>query len=171
MHSLVVVTASNGCWAIAGGGGAKAHVSLGLTSRLNGDPLDGAHFVDQRHSSYASAAHDVWREVLARNAALIERYRERMHPAYVGGMRALALPTEVPRIEDLNERLVPTGWKTVCVDGYIPTSAYVGLMSESIFPISRTVRRAEHIDFAPEPDLVHDVLGHLPMLFCAEYRA
>jgi phenylalanine-4-hydroxylase len=140
------------------------------TSDSAGAGRYGGHFVDQRHATYPSAAHEVWREVLARNAALIAQYGTRMHPAYAAGMRDLALPNRVPRIEELNERLAPTGWSTVCVDGYIPSSAYAGLMSESIFPISRTVRRAEHIDFAPEPDLVHDVLGHLPMLFCAEYR-
>lgn len=129
-----------------------------------------AHIVEQQHAMYPPAAHAVWREVLARNVALIEHCGARMHPAYVAGLRALALPMRVPQIEELNARLAPTGWETVCVDGYIPTSAYVGLMSRSVFPVSRFVRLAEHIDFAPEPDLVHDVLGHLPMLFCAEYR-
>ena len=141
------------------------------TSGSSGAVFHCGHFVDQRHAAYTPAAHEVWREVLARNAALIAQYGARMHPAYAKGMQDLALPNRVPRIEELNERLTATGWRTVCVDGYIPSSAYVGLMSESIFPISRTVRRAEHIDFAPEPDLVHDVLGHLPMLFCADYRA
>lgn len=129
-----------------------------------------AYFVDQQHSAYTSAEHGVWRTVLSRNAALIAQYGARMHPAYIVGARALALPTHIPGIEELNERLAPTGWKTVCVDGYIPTSAYVGLMSENIFPVSRMVRREEHIDFAPAPDFVHDVLGHLPMLFSPEYR-
>jgi phenylalanine-4-hydroxylase len=85
-------------------------------------------------------------------------------------MRALELPEHIPQIEELNERLAPTGWQTVCVDGYIPTAAYVGLMSASLFPVSRVIRRPEHTDYAPAPDLAHDILGHLPMLFSPEHR-
>lgn len=133
-------------------------------------PSHSQHFIDQRHSSYTTAEHDVWRQVLSRNASMIAQYAHRMHPDYVQGMRSLALPSHIPAIEDINRCLAPTGWKTVCVDGYIPSAAYVGLMSASIFPVSRMVRRAEHIDFAPAPDFVHDVLGHLPMLFSIEYR-
>jgi phenylalanine-4-hydroxylase len=128
------------------------------------------YLVDQHYTSYEASAHDVWRKVLARNERLISEYREWMHPAYVEGMQALALPRRIPRTEELNERLEPTGWKVVSVDGYIPSEAYVALMSCGIFPVSRDVRRFEHIDFAPAPDMVHDVLGHLPMLFSEEYR-
>ena len=130
----------------------------------------GVYAVDQQHWAYTSDEHAVWREVQSRNSALIAQYGHRMHPAYLQGMRSLALPACIPAIEDINRRLAPTGWRTLCVDGYIPTAAYVGLMSANIFPVSRTLRRAEHIDFAPGPDFVHDVLGHLPMLFSAEYR-
>jgi len=139
-------------------------------SKAFGRAQHARHFVDQDHSAYPALAHAVWREVLARNAALIAEYGHKMNPIYTEGMRELELPTHVPRIEQLNRRLAPTGWRTVCVDGYIPSAAYATLISQRIFPISRVVRRPEHIDFAPDPDLVHDVLGHLPMLFSPEYR-
>lgn len=128
------------------------------------------HFVDQDHSAYSATEHRVWRDVLARNEEIVAHCGKWLHPAYVEGMRALDLPRRVPRIEEINERLGPTGWRIACVDGYIPTSAYVGLMSARIFPVSRAIRRPEHIDFAPAPDMVHDILGHLPMLFAPEHR-
>ena len=128
------------------------------------------HFVKQRYSTYPAIAHGVWRDVLSRNEELIARHEKWMHPAYVEGMRALDLPRRIPRVEEINERLAPTGWRIACVDGYIPTSAYVGLMSEQVFPVSRTIRRPEHIDFAPAPDMAHDILGHLPMLFLPQHR-
>jgi phenylalanine-4-hydroxylase len=56
------------------------------------------------------------------------------------------------------------------VDGYVPSSAYVSLMASSVFPVSRRIRRLEHVDYSPEPDLAHDVIGHLPMLFSREHR-
>jgi phenylalanine-4-hydroxylase len=135
-------------------------------------PLDAYsdHFVPQRYEQYDASAHDVWREVVERNERLVRTHRHRVHPAYAQGLDALRLPRRIPRLEDLNERLQGTGWSIVAVDGYIPTSAYVGLMAQSVFPVSRAIRRPIHIDFAPAPDLVHDVLGHLPLLFSREHR-
>jgi phenylalanine-4-hydroxylase len=128
------------------------------------------YLVDQDYGRYGQSAQEVWREVLSRNAALTAEYGKWVPDVYREGMRALELPERIPRLEELNERLQPTGWRTVCVNGYVPTSAYVGLMSMNIFPVSRLIRRPEHIDFAPAPDLVHDVLGHLPLLFSADHR-
>jgi phenylalanine-4-hydroxylase len=128
------------------------------------------YVTDEDYEAHGEAAHDVWREVLRRNNDLIRGYAQRMHPIYVEGRRALALPERIPRVDELNERLEPTGWRILPVAGYIPSAAYVGLMSHSIFPVSRVIRCAEHIDFAPGPDMVHDILGHLPQLFSAEYR-
>jgi phenylalanine-4-hydroxylase len=124
----------------------------------------------QDYGAYSADAHAVWSEVLARSEEVVARHADRIHPAYVEGLRALQLPDRVPRIEELNERLQSTGWKTVAVDGYLPATTYALLMAENVFPVSSRIRRREHIDFAPEPDMVHDILGHLPMLFCAEHR-
>jgi phenylalanine-4-hydroxylase len=128
------------------------------------------YLTEENHALHETAAHDVWREVLRRNDDLLQKYGKWIHPAYVEGIRSLALPTRIPRADELNARLEPTGWRIVSVDGYIPTAAYAGLMAASIFPLSRVIRRPEHIDFAPAPDMVHDILGHLPMLFCPEFR-
>jgi phenylalanine-4-hydroxylase len=128
------------------------------------------YLVSQRHGDYTDVDHAVWAEVLSRNEQLIEQYEQWIPPAYLEGARAMDLPRRVPSVDEINERLEPTGWKTVCVDGYVPTSAYVGLMSRNVFPISRAIRRPEHIDYATAPDLVHDILGHLPMLFSPEHR-
>jgi phenylalanine-4-hydroxylase len=129
-----------------------------------------SHLTPQRHTDYTEDDEAVWREVLRRNEWLLERYASRIPPAYVTGLASLDLPGHLPRVEEINERLASTGWRTVCVDGYIPSAAYVGLMSRSIFPISRNIRRPEHVDYAPAPDLVHDILGHLPLLFSPEHR-
>jgi phenylalanine-4-hydroxylase len=126
--------------------------------------------VAQDYATYSADAHAVWSEVLARNEQLVTRHADRIHPVYIEGLRALELPSRIPLTEEINERLLGTGWKIVAVDGYLPATTYASLMAESIFPVSSRIRRREHIDFAPEPDMVHDILGHLPMLFCAEHR-
>ena len=129
-----------------------------------------SQLVAQRHEEYGADAHRAWREALQRNEWLLSSWGSRVHPAYEEGIRALDLPKSVPRMEEINERLAPTGWQVVCVDGYVPSSIYAGLMEARLFPMSRRMRRPEHVDYAPEPDLVHDVIGHLPMLFSPQHR-
>ncbi len=109
-------------------------------------------------------------EALARHTSFVARHSDRVHPAYLGGLQALRLSQRIPRTEEINERLVPTGWKTACVVGYIPVGMLIGLLSSRTLPLSRRIRRFEHIDHAPGPDVVHDVFGHLPMLFSPDYR-
>lgn len=129
------------------------------------------HFVDQAYDEYTESDHAVWAEVLARNTALRRSHGRWFPEAYLEGIERMRLHSRVPRIAELNDHLAPTGWQTVGVDGYIPSAAYARLMTMRVFPISRGLRRAEHIDFAPAPDFVHDVLGHLPMLFSPPFRA
>jgi len=119
---------------------------------------------------YDAVAQEVWREVLRRNDELVHEQGKWIHPAYLEGLRRLDLPSTIPRPDELNARLEPIGWSVVSVAGYLPTAAYAGLVADGILPISRVVRRPEHIDFAPAPDMVHDVLGHLPLLFSPEFR-
>lgn len=128
------------------------------------------YLAEERYDAHLDSSHDVWREVLRRNAELIREHSSRMHPGYVAGRRSLALTGRIPRVEELNQSLSRTGWRIVPVDGYIPTAIYAGLMARNIFPVSRVIRRPEHVDFAPAPDMVHDILGHLPLLFSEEYR-
>ena len=140
-----------------------------LLDETNLLPQFRSYSVPQDHERYTAAEHAVWERVVLRNEALVAAHADRIHPAYLDGLRQLALPRHVPRLEELDERLQPTGWRTVCVEGYVPNAVYLGLMARRIFPVSRAVRRPEHIDYAPAPDLVHDVLGHLPMLFSFEH--
>lgn len=128
------------------------------------------YLISQEHAAYTPDDHAVWREALGRHTALVARHRDRMHPAYLEGLQALQLSPRIPRIEELNERLAPTGWKTACVDGGVPTATLIDLQSSRTLPVARRIRRFEHIDHAPGPDIVHDVFGHLPMLFSPEYR-
>jgi phenylalanine-4-hydroxylase len=151
-------------------GKASAKRTVGSTDRsvAIGDELS---FVvaEENHAHYEAAAQDVWREVLRRNDELIRQHGKYVHPAYLEGISKLALPARIPQADELNERLESTGWRVVSVDGYIASPAYADLMASGVFPVSRLIRRREHIDFAPTPDLVHDILGHLPMLFFPEF--
>jgi phenylalanine-4-hydroxylase len=146
-------------------------VVSGVTARSAWEEkLPQDYVVAQHWDAYGDEEHGAWRQVLARNSWMLDTWGDRVHPEYVAGLAALSLPDRIPRVEDINERLEPTGWRVVCVDGYVPTSAYVALMASSVFPMSRRIRRLHHVDYSPEPDLAHDVIGHLPMLFSREHR-
>jgi phenylalanine-4-hydroxylase len=125
----------------------------------------------QRHADYTDLQHDTWRRLLARTEALVERHESRLHPAYVEGFRQLLLPWKtIPRLDDINAALAAFGWRTLCVNGYLPPEVYSGLLARGIFPICREIRPLEHLEFSPTPDLAHDMLGHIPMLVSAEHR-
>jgi phenylalanine-4-hydroxylase len=108
---------------------------------------------------------------MERADGLLAELGSRVHPAYREGWERLGLSHDrIPTIDEINEKLAPTRWQVVGVDGYIPTSTYVGMMARRVFPVARMLRSPEHIDYSPMPDMAHDLIGHLPMLFSAEHR-
>jgi phenylalanine-4-hydroxylase len=126
--------------------------------------------IPQRHQDYTDTEHETWRRLLARAQALVTQYESRLHPEYVEGFRRLVLPwTSIPRLEDVNATLQGFGWRTLCVNGYLPPEVYSGLLANGVFPISRQIRPLQHLEFSPTPDLAHDMLGHIPMLMATEH--
>jgi phenylalanine-4-hydroxylase len=124
----------------------------------------------QRHGDYTRAEHDTWRRLLAGAEELVSRYESRLHPDYVEGFRQIILPwTSIPRLDEIDAALGRFGWRTLCVNGYLPPEVYSGLLARGIFPISREIRPLHHLEFSPTPDLAHDMLGHIPMLASAEH--
>lgn len=129
------------------------------------------YIVPQRHDDYTRAEHDTWRHLLARAAELVHDLNPWLHPSYIEGFRQLVEPwSKIPCVEDVSAALAAFGCNTVCVDGYIPPDVYAGLIARGTFPVSRVIRKPEHVDFSPAPDLAHDLLGHIPMLISGEYR-
>lgn len=129
------------------------------------------YIAPQNHGGYTDVEHATWGRLRARTAALVHDLNPWLHPAYIEGFRRLVEPwSRIPCIEDVSAALAAFGCNTVCVDGYIPPDVYAGLIARGMFPVSRAIRRPEHVDFSPAPDLAHDLLGHIPMLISSEYR-
>jgi phenylalanine-4-hydroxylase len=126
--------------------------------------------VAQRHEDYTQTEHETWRLLLARAESVVSRFEAWLHPAYVEGFRRLVLPWKsIPRLDEVGAALSSFGWQTLCVDGYIPPEIYAALLAHGIFPIARAIRRREHLEFSPTPDLAHDMLGHIPALVSPEH--
>jgi phenylalanine-4-hydroxylase len=125
----------------------------------------------QRHEDYSPEEHDTWRQLVARTRESVDRYENRLHPDYVAGFRRWVQPcSEIPDLEQISAMLAHIGWRALCVNGYLPADIYSALLSRGIFPVSREIRRPEHLDFSPVPDLAHDLIGHVPMLASLEHR-
>lgn len=121
---------------------------------------------------FSSEATRLWQRIWAKHLAFLASCRDRVDASYLAGLAQLDLdPFGVPTVEDINRRLAAIGWSAVPVDGYIPTPVYTKLLLQRIFPVAAFLRSAAHVDHSPAPDFAHDVLGHLPLLFCPQHRA
>jgi phenylalanine-4-hydroxylase len=119
-------------------------------------------FIDQPYSLYSEANHEAWR-------SLFERMRPRWdlyaNDHFLAGINALCLdPTKVPELKDVNRFLKPmTGFEAKAVSGYIPAFLFFDCLRNRQFPTTVTIRSGESLDYLPEPDIFHDVAGHVPM--------
>lgn len=127
--------------------------------------------VPQSHASYTGADQRAWRVFLENQLMIIDQYPECFDQAYLNGLHELKFNNiDIPTELHLNRCLAPIGWHVVFVDGYLPPKVYMGMLLGRCFPVARNLRSLDQLDLSPTPDLIHDVLGHLPMLFCNKYR-
>lgn len=119
-------------------------------------------FVDQDYAAYDEEAHAVWRLLFERRmATLIDTGSE----AFLTGMERIGLSSErVPDLADVNVRLAArTGWAAVGVSGFIPAAQFFRCLERRRFPTTLQVRPRAQLDYLPEPDIFHDVFGHVPL--------
>ena len=104
-------------------------------------------------------------------AAASRRSPDWRRPAYVKALNVLLdRCAGLPTLEEINEWLMPTGWQVESVAGYVSTADYHHMLNRRTFPVTHTIRTLRDLEHSAAPDFAHDVLGHLPMLFEADYR-
>ncbi len=140
-----------------------------MSARDRLPPWLAAYVVDQDYDVYTETDHRVWHTVLS---GIHGRLARTAHPAYARGLEAAGMSLDrIPRIDAMDARLAEIGWGAVCVDGFIPPRAFQALQAERVLPISAAIRRADHLEYTPAPDIVHEAAGHAPMLADPEYAA
>jgi phenylalanine-4-hydroxylase len=119
--------------------------------------------IDQAHATYSATDHDVWRRLAARQRDLLQG---RAAQAFLDGLDHLDIgEAGVPDFARLNKRLqAMTGWSVVAVPGLVPDEAFFALLADRKFPAGRFIRRPDQFDYIEEPDIFHDVFGHVPLL-------
>jgi len=122
----------------------------------------GQLFIQQPYELYSEQNHEAWRKLYAR---LLPRWDRYANEHFLGGIHSLCLdPNRIPRLEDVNRFLRPlTGFQTKAVSGYVPSFVFFDCLRNRAFPTTVTIRRSDKLDYLPEPDIFHDVAGHVPM--------
>jgi phenylalanine-4-hydroxylase len=118
-------------------------------------PQDWGHFSAQDHAT--------WDMLFARQTTMLPG---RASEAYLRGIDVLKLSKPgIPDFAELSERLTAaTGWRVVAVPGLIPDDVFFDCLADRIFVAGNFIRRPDQLDYLQEPDIFHDVFGHVPML-------
>ncbi len=126
-------------------------------ARLNGDL-----YISQPFELYSFENHESWRLLFARMQSRWQKYAN-VH--FLQGIESLCLdPNKVPKLEDVNRFLEPlTHFKAKPVSGYVPAFKFFDCLRNREFPTTITIRRSDKLDYLPEPDIFHDIAGHVPM--------
>ena len=120
-----------------------------------------AHLV-QSWERYTAEEHAVWRTLYARR---METLVSTGSEAVLRGVERIALPSDsIPDLSRLNARLSPlTGWRATPIGGFLEARAFFASLARREFPTTITIRPPHSLDYIPEPDIFHDVFGHVPL--------
>ncbi|MFN8139193.1 MAG: phenylalanine 4-monooxygenase [Fimbriimonadales bacterium] len=123
---------------------------------------DGKLYIDQPYDLYSEENQETWRQLYARIRPKWEQYA---HPKFMEGVANLALkPDGIPHLDDINKFLEPlSGFSAKAVSGYVPAYLFFDCLRTRAFPTTITIRDINSLDYLPEPDIFHDVAGHVPM--------
>src|SRR5690348_8511201 len=123
---------------------------------------NGRIYIQQPYELYSEENHEAWRRLFARLTPRWERYA---NEHFLKGIHQLCLdPLRLPKLEDVNRFLKPlTGFQARAVSGYIPAFLFFDCLRNRTFPTTITIRPSGKLDYLPEPDIFHDVSGHVPM--------
>jgi len=141
-----------------------AEVGLTTTeaSFIEAAQANGQLYIHQPYELYSDENQQAWRLLYERMLPRWERYA---NAHFLEGIHALCLnPRRIPRLEEVNRFLKPlTGFQAKAVSGYIPSFLFFDCLRNRAFPTTITIRRSDKLDYLPEPDIFHDIAGHVPM--------
>ncbi len=119
--------------------------------------------IEQRWGDYTAQDHGTWKTLYNRQ---LERLKGYVCEEYLQGLKTLHLTADfVPDYEKLNRHLrAATGWEVLAVPGLIASKPFFTMLANRQFPAGTFIRKPEQLDYLEEPDIFHDVFGHIPLL-------
>ncbi len=126
--------------------------------------------VDQNWNNYTLDDHDTWRILFERQMEILE---PRVCKEYLEGVKALGFTADrIPKFDEINERLEAiTGWQIAATKGLVKSRAFFDMLKDKKFPTGFFIRSKEQLDYLEEPDILHDLFGHIPLLTQPSYAA
>jgi phenylalanine-4-hydroxylase len=136
-------------------------------------PMYATGIVEQPWDDYSEADHEVWRQLYERQRQLLVG---RASDEFLAAQDAMGMtPDRIPKFSELNTVLkAATGWEVIGVEGLLPELDFFDHLAHRRFPVTWWIRRPDQIDYIEEPDLFHDLFGHVPLLMLpvfADYMA
>jgi phenylalanine-4-hydroxylase len=123
----------------------------------------GDYTIEQDWAGYSADQHAVWRLLFERQQQLLvgRACREYLDGLQGLGVAAGGIP-DFRRLSDLLDRA--TGWRIAAVPGLVPDDVFFGFLAQRRFPATCFIRRRDQLDYLEEPDVFHDICGHVPLL-------
>ena len=121
------------------------------------------YIIEQNWRDYGAEEHAIWRLLFERQQRLLEG---RACNEYLEGLHGLEVAAEgIPNFRELSRILdLTTGWGIVAVPGLVPDAVFFNFLARRRFPSTCFIRRRDQLDYLQEPDVFHDIYGHVPML-------
>lgn len=141
---------------------APAGLTTGNAPFIENARHDGQLYITQPWELYSAENHRAWRLLYERMLPKWERFA---NERFLQGIAALSLDHgKVPKLDDVNRFLCPlTGFRAKAVSGYVPAFHFFDCLRNREFPTTITIRPSNRLDYLPEPDIFHDIAGHVPM--------
>lgn len=122
-------------------------------------------YIGQNYGGYTAENQETWRVLYDRQMVYLANNASEV---YLSGARSINLVRDhIPYLEgpqSVNKFLMPlTGWQSKAVPGYLPAKAFFACLARREFPTTIVIRSRESIDYLPEPDIFHDIFGHVPL--------
>ena len=121
----------------------------------------------QDAARYTTADHDTYRRLYTRQLQQLPGFA---CDEFVAAVGRLGAADRIPQLDAISEQLHrASGWQLVAVPGLIPEEAFFALLAERRFPVTDWIRTPQEFDYVVEPDIFHDLFGHVPLLFNATF--
>ena len=119
--------------------------------------------IPQAWEAYTDVEHQTWVTLYERQMKILPG---RAADVFLKGLDALDLHgSGIPDFREMNAKLQAlTGWTVVCVPGLVPDEVFFDHLANRRFPSGQFIRKPDQLDYLQEPDIFHDVFGHVPML-------
>jgi phenylalanine-4-hydroxylase len=136
---------------------------MGAMSNVIRTPPGDDYVIDQGWEGYGEREHAIWRTLFERQSRLLPG---RACREYLDGFADLGVVADgIPNFAHLSDILAAaTGWRIVAVPGLVPDDVFFRHLANRRFPATNWVRRPEQMDYLQEPDVFHDIFGHVPVL-------